>query len=314
MRHTARREPRPGPAPRGQFPVLVGVELPSDEPAERSHRTLLDPDPRGLFGRPIRLGEVYPPAPTPATEGLPGLSLPGPRGTIGRPHDSPRGCVMSEYSAWFECVNGCPGRYSLLEVIYRCPTCDDLLDVTHDIEPLRRRSARRRGCSCSTTATAATRSPTAPASGGRRRGGPVHRQREHRVDVRGAHEPPVGRTTARCSAWRTSGSSSAGTPGLLQGPGMTVLVSVVKQMIKEASRSRPSRARPRGHVRRARELLRRRRHPGRGPAAPEQGLPAQLVQPLANGALVLSWTPTSTAAWRWSRRSPRSARSTWPTR
>ena len=48
---------------------------------------------------------------------------------------------MSEYSAWFECVNGCPGRYSLLEIIYRCPTCNDLLDVVHDTEPLRRRSA-----------------------------------------------------------------------------------------------------------------------------------------------------------------------------
>ena len=48
---------------------------------------------------------------------------------------------MSEYSAWFECVNGCPGRYSLLEIIYRCPSCNDLLDVVHDLEPLRRRSA-----------------------------------------------------------------------------------------------------------------------------------------------------------------------------
>ena len=24
---------------------------------------------------------------------------------------------MSEYSAWFECVNGCHGRYSLLDVL-----------------------------------------------------------------------------------------------------------------------------------------------------------------------------------------------------
>ncbi len=48
---------------------------------------------------------------------------------------------MSEYGAWFECVNGCPGHFSLLEVIYRCPTCNDLLDVAHDLEALRRRSA-----------------------------------------------------------------------------------------------------------------------------------------------------------------------------
>jgi len=45
------------------------------------------------------------------------------------------------YKAWFQCINGCPGQYSLLEVIYRCPTCGDLLEVQHDIEALRSRSA-----------------------------------------------------------------------------------------------------------------------------------------------------------------------------
>ena len=47
---------------------------------------------------------------------------------------------MSEYGAWFECINGCPTRFSLFEVIYRCPTCGDLLDVAHDVDALRRRS------------------------------------------------------------------------------------------------------------------------------------------------------------------------------
>ena len=47
---------------------------------------------------------------------------------------------MSEYGAWFECINGCPTRFSLSEVIYRCPTCGDLLDVAHDVEALKRRS------------------------------------------------------------------------------------------------------------------------------------------------------------------------------
>ena len=45
------------------------------------------------------------------------------------------------YNAWFSCINGCPGEYSLLEVIYRCPTCGDLLEVQHDVEALRTRSA-----------------------------------------------------------------------------------------------------------------------------------------------------------------------------
>ena len=34
--------------------------------------------------------------------------------------------------AWYQCVRGCPGQYSLLDVIYRCPQCDGLLEVVHD--------------------------------------------------------------------------------------------------------------------------------------------------------------------------------------
>ncbi|PYM11641.1 MAG: threonine synthase, partial [Candidatus Rokuibacteriota bacterium] len=45
------------------------------------------------------------------------------------------------YHAWFSCINGCPGQYSPLEVIYRCPTCGDLLEVQHDLTALRSRSA-----------------------------------------------------------------------------------------------------------------------------------------------------------------------------
>lgn len=44
------------------------------------------------------------------------------------------------YSAWFQCVRGCSGRWSLYDVIYRCPTCGGLLEVAHDIEALRDRS------------------------------------------------------------------------------------------------------------------------------------------------------------------------------
>src|SRR6188474_605119 len=45
------------------------------------------------------------------------------------------------YNAWFSCINGCPGEYDLREVIYRCPTCGDLLEVQHDVEALKSRSA-----------------------------------------------------------------------------------------------------------------------------------------------------------------------------
>ncbi|MER2597935.1 MAG: threonine synthase [Caldilineales bacterium] len=43
------------------------------------------------------------------------------------------------YSAWFQCVRGCHGRWSLYDVIYRCPSCGGLLEVTHDVAALRDR-------------------------------------------------------------------------------------------------------------------------------------------------------------------------------
>ena len=44
------------------------------------------------------------------------------------------------YTAWFQCIRGCPGRHALTEVIYRCPACAGLLEVEHDHEALRGRA------------------------------------------------------------------------------------------------------------------------------------------------------------------------------
>lgn len=46
------------------------------------------------------------------------------------------------YKAWFQCISGCPARYSLGEIIYHCPDCGDLLEVRHDIERLKRTGPR----------------------------------------------------------------------------------------------------------------------------------------------------------------------------
>ena len=48
---------------------------------------------------------------------------------------------MSEYKARFRCFRGCAGTYSIYEVIYTCPKCGGLLEVEHDIDALRTRSA-----------------------------------------------------------------------------------------------------------------------------------------------------------------------------
>jgi threonine synthase len=44
------------------------------------------------------------------------------------------------YQSYFRCFRGCPGRYSLYEVIYTCPNCGGLLEVAHDAQALRDRS------------------------------------------------------------------------------------------------------------------------------------------------------------------------------
>ncbi len=44
-----------------------------------------------------------------------------------------------EYSCWFACTRGCEGRYSIFGVIYRCPKCGGLLDVQHDTDALKAR-------------------------------------------------------------------------------------------------------------------------------------------------------------------------------
>ncbi len=47
---------------------------------------------------------------------------------------------MDAYDAWFQCFRGCAGRYPLTEVIYTCPTCGGLLEVAHDMAVLKRES------------------------------------------------------------------------------------------------------------------------------------------------------------------------------
>jgi threonine synthase len=44
------------------------------------------------------------------------------------------------YQAWVRCTSGEHGQWSLEEVLYRCPTCDGLLEVAHDLDALRARS------------------------------------------------------------------------------------------------------------------------------------------------------------------------------
>ncbi|HLM43437.1 MAG TPA: threonine synthase [Myxococcaceae bacterium] len=47
----------------------------------------------------------------------------------------------SDFHAEYACSEGCGFRASLLEVVYRCPRCEGLLEVAHDVKALRSVSA-----------------------------------------------------------------------------------------------------------------------------------------------------------------------------
>lgn len=48
---------------------------------------------------------------------------------------------MNEYRAWFSCVDEeCAETYSLEEIVYRCRKCGNLLEVIHDMDKLEERS------------------------------------------------------------------------------------------------------------------------------------------------------------------------------
>ena len=45
------------------------------------------------------------------------------------------------YDAWFQCSEGCDETYPLTEIIYRCRNCNGLLEVRHNMDVLQQRSA-----------------------------------------------------------------------------------------------------------------------------------------------------------------------------
>ena len=44
-------------------------------------------------------------------------------------------------NVYFRCFAGCEGKHSIYDVIYRCPKCNSLLEVYHEREPLKKRNA-----------------------------------------------------------------------------------------------------------------------------------------------------------------------------
>jgi threonine synthase len=198
---------------------------------------------------------------------------------------------MSNENAWFECINGCPQRFSLFEVVYRCPSCGDLLDVVHDVAELKRRSP----AAWMKLFDERNRRNDYPYGSG------VWGKKEWVVpflddkNVVSTYEGGTnllwaeryGKIRSVPDLWvKQCGNSHTGS---FKDLGMTVLVSVVKQMISEGQDIAAIACASTGDTSAA---LANYCAAAGIPAVvllPRNKVsPAQLVQPLANGALVLS--------------------------
>ncbi|MEZ4403255.1 MAG: threonine synthase [Kofleriaceae bacterium] len=195
-------------------------------------------------------------------------------------------------TAWFQCLAGCPARWSLTEVRYRCPTCGDLLEVAHDLDALR---ALHDAAGWRALFDGRWRGPTWPdASGvwGKREWVAPHVRPEHIVTAaEGASAllPVPGYAAALGLGDVRVKQCGVSHTGSFKDLGMTVLVSTVKQMIADGAGVRAVACASTGDTSAALAAY--------GAAA---GIPtvvilprgkistAQLVQPLANGALVLA--------------------------
>ena len=135
----------------------------------------------------------------------------------------------------FRCIAGCAGDYPLDEVIYKCPKCGDLLEVVHDIEALKARSAAS-WIKLFDERYLRTTGRTARACGARRSGCSRTSRDENVVSMfEGGTNllwaERYGRAIGLADLWvKQCGVSHTGS---FKDLGMTVLVSTVKQMIAE---------------------------------------------------------------------------------
>ncbi len=51
--------------------------------------------------------------------------------------------ATDKQTTYFRCIAGCSTKHSIYDVIYNCPSCGSLLEVHHDREPLKKRSAEQ---------------------------------------------------------------------------------------------------------------------------------------------------------------------------
>ncbi len=196
-----------------------------------------------------------------------------------------------EYQAYFRCFRGCPGSYSLYQVIYTCPHCGGLLEVHHELEPLQ----KRLGGSWRKLMVERISSTQWPYGSG------VWAMKEWVVpDLRDENvvsmyegnsnlfwAERLGKQIGVSDLWvKLCGNSHTGS---FKDLGMTVLVSVVKQMMADGSPVKAVAAASTGDTSAALAAYAAAAGIPAIVFLPQNKVsPAQLIQPIANGAHVLA--------------------------
>ncbi|MEX2204732.1 MAG: threonine synthase [Myxococcota bacterium] len=196
-----------------------------------------------------------------------------------------------KYQAWFECAHGCTGRWALTEVIYRCPHCEGLLTVQHDMEVLKSTPPQKWMKTFETRAHS-TEWPYGSGVWGKRELVCPMVDEENVVSMFEGHTnlfwaKRLGMQLGLEDLWvKLCGNTHTGS---FKDLGMTVLVSVVNEMIRTGKDVRAVACASTGDTSAALAAY-----------AAYAGIPAivllpkdkvsiaQLVQPLANGAITLS--------------------------
>ena len=198
---------------------------------------------------------------------------------------------MMSYRAWFQCFRGCGGRYPLTQIIYACPKCGGLLEVTHDLDALRSRPPRYwRGLF--DRRYMRTEWPYGSSVWGKKEVVCPVVDNENVVSMyEGGSNlfwaERLGRQIGVEDLWvKQCGNSHTGS---FKDLGMTVLVSMVNQMVAEGQRIPAAACASTGDTSAA--LAAYCAHAGIQAVVflpRDKVSTAQLVQPMANGALVLS--------------------------
>jgi threonine synthase len=198
---------------------------------------------------------------------------------------------MSSYHAVFRCAAGCAGEYTIWQPIYHCPTCGDLLQVEHDMAELRDRSPSA-WMRLFEDRYKRTAWPYGSGVWGKKEWVCPELRNENVVsmDEGGTNlfwAERLGQQYGLGDLWvKMCGNSHTGS---FKDLGMTVLVSVVKQMIADGAGIRAVACASTGDTSAALAAY------AAAAGIPAvvilpRGLvtPAQLVQPIANGARVLA--------------------------